>query len=35
MEAYKDSFNEAKLIYNIDEKIRRYNYCEQNYKSAK
>ena len=32
MESYKDSFQEAKLVYNMDEKIKRYSHCEQIYK---
>lgn len=32
IDAYKDSFTDVALIYNMDEKIRRYNTCESNYK---
>lgn len=32
VESYKESFTEAKLIYNMQEKIKRYSVCEQNFK---
>jgi hypothetical protein len=33
MDYYKNSFTDVKLIYNMDEKNKRYLACEQNYKS--
>lgn len=33
IEAYKMSFTDVKLIYNIDEKNKRYTFCEHNYKA--
>jgi hypothetical protein len=33
IEMYKNSFTDVKLIYNMDEKNRRYNNCEGSYKN--
>ena len=33
IEAYKSSFSDVALIYNNDEKVKRYNYCESLYKA--
>ena len=33
IEAYKSSFSDVNLIYNRDEKIKRYNLCEKTFKS--
>jgi hypothetical protein len=33
IEAYKSSFTDVKLIYNMDEKIKRFNACEGTYKN--
>lgn len=32
IEAYKNSLTDVTLIYNMDEKIKRYQNCETNYK---
>jgi hypothetical protein len=34
IEAYKNSFSDVTLIYNMDEKVRRYQICENNYKAV-
>lgn len=34
IEQYKQSFSDVNLIYNMDEKNKRYNDCEQIYKQA-
>jgi hypothetical protein len=31
IESYKNSFTDVKLIYNMDEKNKRFNACEANY----
>lgn len=33
IEAYKSSFMDVKIIYNKDEKIKRYNECVYTYKN--
>ena len=30
---YKETFTDVKIIYNMDEKIKRYNVCETTYKT--
>ena len=30
---YKETFTDVKIIYNMDEKIKRYNVCETTYKN--
>jgi hypothetical protein len=32
LESYKSSFTDARLIYNNEEKVKRYNLCENVYK---
>ena len=32
IEAYKSSFSDVNLIYNMNEKLRRYAACEKNYR---
>jgi len=32
MDSYKNSFTDVTLIYNMDEKTKRYQTCENNYK---
>lgn len=34
IELYKDSFSDVNLIYNLDEKIRRYENCEATYRAV-
>lgn len=34
IEQYKQSFSDVNLIYNMDEKNKRYDNCEQLYKQA-
>lgn len=33
MESYKSSFTDVKLIYNMDEKNKRFNACEATFRS--
>lgn len=33
IESYKNSFTDVKLIYNMDEKNKRFNACEGTYKN--
>lgn len=33
IEYYKESFTDVRVIYNIDEKVKRYNACETTYKT--
>ncbi len=33
IESYKSSFTDVKLIYNMDEKIKRFNACEATFKN--
>ena len=35
IEAYKETFTDVKLIYNRNEKLRRYESCEVNYGELK
>ena len=34
IEAYKNSLTDVTLIYNMDEKVKRYQACEVNYKTV-
>lgn len=33
IEFYKESFTDVKLIYNMDEKNKRFTVCDSNYKN--
>ena len=34
LDSYKSSFTDARLIYNIEEKVKRYQLCESSYKAV-
>lgn len=34
LDSYKSSFTDARLIYNVEEKVKRYQLCETGYKAV-